>query len=73
MKQLEPHLGVFLFVVGSFFEDGCYLHIAVFLGFRCIVRIFVAGLRFAGKCNLQISFGFCSFKFFHVEKFCVIS
>ena len=44
MQELKPNLCMFLLIRGSLLKQGCDLHIAVFLRFRGIVRILVAGL-----------------------------
>ena len=54
---LEPHLGVFLFVVGGFQEQCGDLFKAVFFGAACEVGVLVACLGFAGECGLQVLFG----------------
>ena len=65
LQQFEPHLGVLLLIVGGLLEDGGYLYITVFLGFRGPVGILVAGLALAGKRFLQILLCLGSFQFFH--------
>ena len=61
VEQLEPHLCVFLFVVGSFGEESCNLLKAFFFCLRSIEGIFVSCLRFTCKCSLKILFCFSTF------------
>lgn len=61
VQKLEPQFGMLFLVVGSLFEEGCNLLVAVFLGLRCIIAVFVASLRFACKRFLKVAFSLCSF------------
>ncbi len=44
VKKLEPEFGVLLLVVGRLLKDSGDLLVAVFLGLRGIIAIFIAGL-----------------------------
>ena len=63
VQQLEPDLGVFLFVVGGLFEQRGDLHEAVLFGLARIVGVLVARLRFAGERRLQVGFRLGAFEF----------
>ena len=65
MEQLEPQLGMLLFVAGSLFKNRGDLVVAVLLRGGGIVAILRGSLGFAGKCGLEVRFGFGSFEFFH--------
>ena len=65
VQQLEPDFRVLLLVVGRLQKQRRDLLIALFLGFGCIVRIFVARLAFAGKSRHQVGFGFGAFQIAH--------
>ena len=54
MEELEPDLGVFLFVAGRLEENLGDLNIAVTLRLAGIVLVFRMRLRFAGKSRLQV-------------------
>jgi len=43
-------------------EHRRHVVLAFDVGFRCEIQVAAIGLRFAGKCGLQISFGFRSFE-----------
>ena len=57
MQELEPYLGVLLFVCSGFLKDIGYLLISVLPGLGSVIGLFVARLRFSGKCRHEI--GFC--------------
>ena len=64
-KLLEPELGVLLFILGGLEEERGYLLIALLLRDACEIGVFIACLRFAGKCGLKVLLGlraclFCS-------------
>jgi hypothetical protein len=65
VEQLEPDLGMLLFVVGGLLKESGDLHIAVFLGLGGVVGIFVACLRFARKGFHQVLLGFGTLNRFH--------
>ena len=62
-QGLEPHLGVFLFILGGFGKDLGDLLIALFFGDAGKVGVFIAGLGFPSKSGPQVLFGFCTFQF----------
>ena len=73
VELLEPHLGVFLLVVGGLQEQGSDLLIAFLLGLGGKVGVLVAGLRLAGESGLQILLGLgtcvgIGFGFLHLHK-----
>ena len=55
-QELEPQLGVLLFVGCRFFKQRGDLLVAVLPGFGGVIGVFVAGLGFAGKGGLQVPF-----------------
>ena len=57
MQELKPDLSMFLFVFGSFQEQARDLFIAIFLGLRRVIGVFVARLGLARKCCQQVGFG----------------
>ena len=65
MQKLEPYLGMLLLIVCRLLEKVGYLDIPVLLGLGGIIGVFVASLRLAGKCGLEIGLGLCSFQIFH--------
>ena len=58
---------MFFLLVGSLLEQFRDLLVAFFLGFRGVVGVLVARLRFAGECCPQVGFRFRSFQIFHVH------
>ena len=60
IELLEPELGVLLLIISRLLEDGGYLLKSVLLGARGEVGVFVACLRFACECGLEILLGLCA-------------
>ncbi len=69
MEELIPQFGVFLLVVGGLFKKSGNLLVAILAGFGSEISVFIAGHRLAGKRILKVTFGFCSFKIFHVSHY----
>lgn len=65
VEHLEPEFSVLFLVVGSFFKDSCDLLEAILTGFRGIVGILVACLRFSGISLAEILLGLGSLDVFH--------
>ena len=57
MQAFEPKFCMFFLIFCSLKKDLRNLFVAVFFGLAGIVRIFVAGLGFAGERGLKV--GFC--------------
>ena len=58
VQELEPNLGMFLLITGSFFEKVGDLVVAFLAGLGGVVSLLVAGLGFASECSHQVGFGF---------------
>ena len=67
LQLLEPELGVLLFVLRCFEEQGRDLLVALLPGLGGEESVFVAGLGFAGEGRQQILLGLstCVFRLFH--------
>ena len=61
VQLLEPMLGVLFLVLGGLEEEGGNLLEALLLRYRSEIGVFVACLRLAGKCGLQVFLGLCAF------------
>ena len=77
VQQLEPDLGVLLFVIGSFLKKIADLDVAFLLGLGGIILILGVGLALTGECGHQIGLGLGPLQTFaHVKnsfQFCALS
>lgn len=68
-EMLKPKFRMFLFVIGGLLEESSDLLKTFLFRFRSEVRVFIAGLRFAGKGVSQIGFCFRTLQIHFVLSF----
>lgn len=71
MKELEPDLGVFLFILGSLLEELADLDVTVLLGPGGIIKILGVSLALTGESSLKILLSLGSFQF-HINQYFTI-